>query len=325
MSHAKPATHTTPRLARVLLAAALLLSAAARPPAGAAFQTAESLDVPALILEVARNEKALLARRLEYTWTATTTDREVNKRGQVTKQSVNVYEVYPVRGEFARKLVSRDGVPVSRGRAEEELKKAAERLEKAAQEEQRRAEGRLPPPPAPTAAEAQNPAGIPSFGFSTGHRDSNGFSSSEISMSVWRFFRYGEFTRPRRETLRGRETVVLDFRPRADFRPANELQKPYARLAGRLWIDAADKAVARLEAWAVDARAADAAPAVVFEHERMPDGVWLERLVRINTYNHREVFNGIGLDFTKEVTDFRRFSSAAGDERLDAPKKDDPL
>ena len=321
----KPKPRALTRTACGLLAFTLLLCAPGWPVAG---QMAEGSEVASLLLEVARNEKAMLTRRLQYTWTAQVTDREVNKRGQVTKQSVNVYEVYPVRGEFARKLVSEDSVPVSRERAERELKRTAERLEKAEQEERQRAEGKLPRPPTPTAAEAQNPAGIPSFGFSTGQRHGGGLGSSEISMSAWRFFRYAEFTRPRRERLRGRDTLVLDFRPRADFRPANELQRPYARLAGRLWVDAADKAILRLEAWPLDAQAAGGAatpePAVVFEHERMPDGVWLERLVRLKTYGHKDIFNGIELDLTKEATDFRRFNADAGDDKLDAPKKENP-
>src|SRR5919202_5179061 len=132
-------------------------NAAAPAPAP---QGAESFDISALILEVARNERAMTARRLEYTWTAKTTERELNKRGEVTKESVSVYEVYPVHGEFARKLVPKDGVAVSRERAEKELKQAAERLEKAAQEEQKRGESK-PAPPAPSPAEAQNPAGVP--------------------------------------------------------------------------------------------------------------------------------------------------------------------
>ena len=313
---------------------ALAVCAAASAQAPAAGQTGDApAEVAALILEVARRERAMLPRRLEYTWTARVTDRELNKRGAVTKQKVSVYEVYPLRGEFARKLVSEDGVPVSKERAEKELKRAAERMEKAAEEERKRAEGKAPPPPTPTAADLQNPAGIPSFGFATGQRHGSGFGSSEISLAVWRFFRYAEFTRPRRESLRGRETIVLDFRPRADFRPANEVQKPYARLAGRLWLDAADKAVVRLEAWPADARPADLQspasaaapePLVVFEHERMPDGVWLERHIRVRTYGHKELFNGIELDLAKEASDFRRFDAGAGEERPDPPKKEDP-
>jgi hypothetical protein len=305
-----------------LMLAVLLSAQALMPPGGArARQTAEAFDMGALLMEVAQNERAMLGRRLEYTWTARVTDRELDKRGVLKKESVSVYEVYPVRGEFARKLVSKDGVAVSKEREAEELKRVAARLEKAAREEQKRAEQKAPPPPPP--GDAQNPSGLPSFGFSAGHMERNGFTSSEISMSVWRFFRYGEFTSPRREQLRGRDAIVLDFRPRADFRPADEIQRPYARLAGRLWIDAQDRTVARLEAWPYDPQAKAAGPArepsVVFEHERLPDGVWIEHLFRIKTYGHKDIFNGIELDFTKEASAFQRFNAAAGDEKLDAP------
>jgi hypothetical protein len=287
---------------------------------------AEPSDVRALLMEVALKEKGMMARRLEYTWTAKLTDRELGKRGEVKKESLSLYEVYPVHGEFARKLLERDGVPVSQERADKELKKTAERLEKAAREDQKRAEAKpTPPPPPKTPEQEQNPAGLPSFGFTTGHRESNGFSSTEIAIAIWRFFRYCEFNGPRRETVNNRETIVLDFRPRADFRPADELQRPYAHLRGRVWIDAADKSVARLEAWPADApTSADAPaqePAIVFEQARVREGVWLERLVRIKTYGHKQIFNGIELDFTKEVTDFKRFSSVAGDDRVDAPNE----
>ena len=286
---------------------------------------AEPSDVRVLLMEVALKEQGMLARRLEYTWTAKITDRELDKRGEVKKESSSLYEVYPVRGEFARKLLERDGVPISQERADKELKKTAERLEKSAREDQKRAGAKpTPPPPPQTAEQLQNPSGLPSFGFTTGHRESSGFSSTEIAIAVWRFFRYCEFDGPRRETLNNRETIVLDFRPRADFRPADELQRTYAHLRGRLWIDAADKAVARLEAWPDDAQTSADAPAqepsIVFEHARIREGVWLERLVRIKSYGHKQNFNGIELDFTKEVTDFKRFSSVAGDDRVDAPK-----
>ncbi|HJQ31371.1 MAG TPA: hypothetical protein VJ866_04285 [Pyrinomonadaceae bacterium] len=324
------------RVGALTLAVLLSAQALALPGGARARQTAEGFDVGALLSEVAQNERAMLGRRLEYTWTARVTDRELDRRGVVKKESVSVYEVYPVRGEFARKLVSKDGVAVSKEREAEELKRAAERLEKAAHEEQnraeqegqKRAEQKPPPPPPPQkTADAQNPAGLPSFGFSSGHRSSSGFSSSEISMSVWRFFRYGEFTSPRRERFHERDTIVLDFRPRANFRPADELQRPYARLAGRLWIDAQDKTVARLEAWPYDPRATGAGspaaalePSVVFEHERLPDGVWLEHFFRIKTYGHKDIFNGLELDLTREATAFQRFDTAAGDEKLDTPK-----
>jgi hypothetical protein len=332
-------TSTTRRLVVLLLIITLSHAIFAIQPreqkGGRASATAQSQqpagvqDIPALILEVARNERAMLQRRLEYTWTMKLTDRDVNKRGEVTKESVNVYEVYPVRGEFVRKLVSKDGVPLAPEQAEKEFKRAVEALEKAEREQQKR-EASATPSPTPSASDAQNPAGIPSFGFTSGFSHRSGFSSGEISLAVWRFFRYAEFQNPRRERLNQRDAIVLDFRPRADFRPANEVQKPYARLAGRVWIDAADKAVVRLEAWPIspqtaasDAKTSSAQqePAVVFEHTRVAERVWLESLVRIKTNASKDVFNGLELDYTKEARDFQRFSANTGDEKLDAPKE----
>ena len=307
---------------------ARLASARARVNATQSDAKAETLDVRALLMEVALKEKSMLARRLEYTWTAKMTERELGKRGEVKKESSSLYEVYPVQGEFARKLLERDGVPVSRERADKELKQAAERLEKAAREEQKRAEAKPTPAPTPQTPErSQNPSGFPSFGFSNGHRESNGFSSTEISLAVWRFFHYCEFTNPRRGFFDGRESIALDFRPRADFRPADGLQKPYARLRGRVWIDASDRAVVRLEAWPDDAPTSSDGlarePSIVFAHARVAEGLWLEQLVHIKTYGRKEIFNGIELDFTKLVADFKRFSSLAGDDRVDAPKGED--
>src|ERR1044072_359039 len=129
----------------------LTLSAqVARPASAQSGAKAEVSDVRALLSEVALKEKSMSARRLEYTWTAKVTDRELGKRGEVKKETSSLYEVYPVQGEFARKRWDSEGVPVSRERAEKELKQAAERLEKAEREEQKRPEAKPTPTPPPT-------------------------------------------------------------------------------------------------------------------------------------------------------------------------------
>jgi hypothetical protein len=281
---------------------------------------ADQLDIPALIRQVAANERAMLARRLEYTWTLTRTFREVNKRGEVTKEKVSVYEVYPVRGEFVNKLVSQDGVPISQAKADEELKKATAGLEKAEREQEKRAEAR----PAQSAPAAADPNVIPIFGFSYGYASRRGFSSSEFSFAPWRVFRAAEFYNPRREHLHERDVLVLDFRPRADFQPTDDLGKPYAHLVGRVWIDLADKALARLEASPAPPDGAQPTPganaALVYEETRMPDGVWMASLMRLNTNVNKAVFNGVEVDSTAISTDFKRFDANANDAKIDAVK-----
>lgn len=318
---------TKKRLALLCLAAtspALLLIAS---PRAVKVQGETDADAGALIREVARSERAMQPRRLEYTWTTREVRRDVNERGEVKGETVQVFETYPIKGEFARKLVSKDGVPVSPERAEKELRKAVEDIERADRESQKKAQEKSPAgAPSPPRSEPD----IPAFGFTSGYAPRRGFSGSEFSFAAWRFFRAAEFYAPRRERLNGRDVIVLDFRPRADFRPTDDIQKPYAKLAGRVWIDAADKALARLEAWpdpSLSSKKSAAAPAasagnpsIVYEETRLPDGLWIQSLLRIRTAGHKDVFNGMSLDVSKEAGDFKRFS-AEGEEKLNLPVK----
>ena len=123
---------------------------------------------------------------------------------------------------------------------------------------------------------------------------------------------------------------------RASFtRPGASVEEPYAKLAGRIWIDALDKVVVRLEAWPetsfeasqaskVNARSSSASPiepAIIFEQTRLPNGIWLESFVRIKTNGNREVFNRVNLDYTKQVGDFRRFDTITGEAKIEKPIK----
>jgi hypothetical protein len=311
-----------------LITIALIVSASAAPfglgqtPAPPAQIDLAPQDIPALIRAVAQSEHAMQPHRMEYTWTMKLTEREVNKRGEITKETVNVFEVYPVRGEFVRKLISENGVPVSPAKADEQLKRAVAKLEKAEQADQKRADVKTPSP-------TPDPSGIPSFGFTSGFSFRENFSTGKFYFNAARILRAGEFSAPRREQLHGRDVIALDFRPRTDFVPADELQKPYAKLAGRIWLDAADKTVARLEAWPVEpltvagiapALTRPAEPDIVYEETRLPDGMWLESLVRINTTAHKPVYNGVDVNVTKEMSDFKRFQTTTDDAQVAAPK-----
>lgn len=297
-------------------------------------QGAETIDAAALILEVARRAKASDRRRYDYTWITRHTERERNKRGEVTKETVEVYETYPVRGQTVKKLISKNGVPVSREQAERELRRAMLALERAEREESKKAAAQASSPTANNAL--ADAGGIQSFGPASGFVVRKGLKTSELYVALWRFLRAGEFYAPRRARLRERDAIVLDFRPRADFRPVNSVEQPYAKLCGTIWIDATEKAVMRLEAWpapeqkATRAKSAtrgergatseDSSPPVVYEQTRVPDGMWLESLVRIKTISAPDIFNGISVDYTKEITDFRRFATIAGDV-LEIPVK----
>ncbi len=65
--------------------------------------------------------------------------------------------------------------------------------------------------------------------------------------------------------------------------------------------------------------------AVVFEQTRLADGVWLPRFSQINAAAKVLLFAGFHIDATHEYSNYRRFSTNVGDDKIDAPKRARPV
>ncbi|HZI49405.1 MAG TPA: hypothetical protein VFD75_16535, partial [Pyrinomonadaceae bacterium] len=226
----------------------------------------ENLDVTALLREVGKNQDELENRVAEYAFKQTETDREISDKGELKKQTVKVYEVYPLPNrEPVEKLISENGVPLSAERAAKEDRRVQEEFAKAEREKdkdekkvaQRRAE-----------------------------REKKEAEGTEISP----FLKVCEFISPRRENLDGRETIVFDFRPRLGFKPSNREESLIAKLIGVMWIDPVDKQVIRLEARLAEGFkmaggllvSLKPGAALVIEQTRMVQGVWLPKFAQLN-------------------------------------------
>jgi hypothetical protein len=60
--------------------------------------------------------------------------------------------------------------------------------------------------------------------------------------------------------------------------------------------------------------------AFVFEQTRVEDGVWLPRFSQVNASARVMLFAGMTINETHEFSDYKRFSTKAGEEKLDAPQ-----
>ena len=66
------------------------------------------------------------------------TGREINSKGEVKKETVKVYEVFPIaHREPVMKLISENGVPLAGERAAKEQKRVEEEFAKAEREQER--------------------------------------------------------------------------------------------------------------------------------------------------------------------------------------------
>jgi len=285
----------------------------------------QNLNIPQLVRDAYRNGAEMSRRIFQYTWTDTRAYRIMEKGGKFKTHPEQVYEVFPnrVNGRFLlRRLVKENGVPVSPERAAKELARLAKELENDERDAEK-AEQKL-------ASKKSSPATPDDVCVPQGYTTTYGANGGLIALSISDFLCAGEFSNPRHGGVNGRESIILDFRPRAGYRSPNKERAPIAGLHGRVWIDAADRVVSRLEAWpapsnemlGIGERQKNLPEVVlVYEQMRLADGTWMHALTRINTTNHSKLFNGVTIEFQEVFTDYKRFSSEVEGYQLSKPEK----
>lgn len=271
----------------------------------------ESLDVAALLREVGRNQDETENRVAEYSFKQTETDREINSKGELKKETVKVYEVYPLPNrEPVQKLISENGVPLSAERAAKEDKRVQEEFLKAERDKDKDAQEA-----ARRRAEREK-------------KKDDDEGDPDISM----FLRACDFVSPRRERLEGRESIVFDFRPRAGFKPKTREENLITKLVGVVWIDPLDKQVIRLEARLAEGFkmaggllvSLKPGAALVMEQTRTTQGVWLPRFAQINLSVKVLLFAGGDFNKTIEWSDYKHFSGDVKDYKIEAPASAKP-
>jgi hypothetical protein len=272
---------------------------------------AEPLNVADLLRTVGRNQEEVEKRFTEYSFRQKEIDRQINSKGEIKKETVKEFEVFPIANrEPILKLISENGVPLSPERAAKEEKRVQEEFLKAerdrekdeAREQKRKAE-RL-------------------------RRNTAKGEDQDDDVAISQFLKVCEFVSPRRERFRDREAVVFDFRPRPGFKPSNRQEDLISKLVGVVWIDPADKQVIRLEARLAEGfkmaggllLSLRPGATLVMEQTRMDEGVWLPRLAQINLSIKVLLFGGGDMNKTYEWSDYRHFKGDVSDYKIETPK-----
>lgn len=269
--------------------------------------SSEPIDVGAILKEVERNQDIIDERVGEYTYTEKLTERKINDKGEVTEETVKLFEVYPIPGgSDVRKLISENGVLLSPEKTAKEEKRVTEEIEKSQRKSTKAAEKR-----------------------ERDKRSGRKEKSDDDDIGVADFLRVAELVSPRREHLRDRDAIVVDFHPRSGYKPRNNIESIVSKLAGVMWIDPIDKQVMRLEARLIEnykiggGLLASVRPgtALVFEQRRMDDGVWLPVYTQVNISAKVLLFKGVNVNLVQEFFDYQRFQSNVEDYKLTTPEE----
>ena len=268
-------------------------------------------ELKTLVQTSDRNGAAMHRRLVEYTYLQRRVIREPGPKGKVIQES-REYEAYPVRfagrHQHVISLVKKDGVPVSAAQLEQNRQLAVREMEQADVQEPR-------PKQATDVSDKYISVGI---GISA--------TGEGIWLGVSQFLRQCQFDAPRLTQLDGRETLALALHS-CEVPPANTREHFMRQLAGVVWIDAAEKVVARLEAWPIAntlspveiLAARPAAECIVYEQRRLGEGMWAPRRIRLNGLGQGRRFNGVDKDMLFEFVEYRRFDTEVKEKEIAPP------
>ncbi|HWQ31254.1 MAG TPA: hypothetical protein VNQ79_00100 [Blastocatellia bacterium] len=266
-------------------------------------------DIPALLREVSANEDAIDQLLEKYTYTETITQRELDQNGNLKDKETQTWELTFYKGNRIRRLIAKNGKPLSGDELERENRRVEKRvreIEKKEAEKERKAQER---------EVGQSAAGTPN---DEGER-----------ISIADVLRASRLINPRRERFRNRDVIVFDFEPLPGYKPQKKYEKFFGKNAGAIWIDAADKQVARVEARLIDSykiaggllASLREGATFVLEQERVNDELWLPTRMDINLSVKVLMVKGLNIVLSATYGDYKRFNVDAERERLKDPVK----
>lgn len=261
----------------------------------------------------------------EYSYTMNSATRKKDKKGQAKEESTTYEVFFPTlksgtRGKGILVPTSRNGVPVPAAELEKARAQAGERLEKA---EEKNARETGAPPDSDPSVQGMLPLGM--YARTTNSHSSFG-SKGSAALAIHTFLKTCELTLVRRVQHDGRPTLVFSFRPRPDGQFVDN-EKYVAQLTGEIWIDAQDRIVTRLAGWpslsadnlnspSPSPASGERPPAVFVEMMRLPEGVWLPHVIRMNGADYQKLFDGITSDTLSTFTNYIHFSTEIKDVKV---------
>ena len=209
-----------------------------------------------------------------YTYDVTEVRDDLDRDGGTRRRETRAYEVFHVKGRPVRRLVARDGRPLEGKEREKEERRAGELA---------------------SALRAGRAA------------------SEQPGVRLSRVLERYDFSAIGREAVDERCALVFDFAARpGDF--ALERDGLLRRLAGRLWVDEAEEAVARVEVrntsglrFALGLGATVSSLSFQARFRRLEEGVWLPLAVAVSAEGKKLLFKGFRVRTTTTYDRYRRF------------------
>ena len=190
--------------------------AAPQPENGSASQRPLP-DINTLLKQAESHRDAAQKAVKDYIYREVYTEQEMDSHGAVKKTTSEEREIFWINGVYIDRLLSRDGKPITG----DELKKQNERIDQ-------------------RIAEAKQRDAVKAAGETPKKKGSYSLSYEQLQQ-------LGTFSNPRRVQLQGRDTIAIDYTGNPKAKTHNILEEILRDVAGTLWFDEREHALARAE------------------------------------------------------------------------------
>jgi hypothetical protein len=226
-------------------------------------------------------------RMRDYTWVAGETSRRLDGKGKVTSEESSKWETVIVFGEPHRRVLERNGKPLSASDQRKEqikLDKAVAKLQNESDEQRQR---RL--------AKAEKD-----------REEQREFLQEIVDLY--------DFRLEREDQVEGRGVWVISATPKPGYQPKHRDAKPLLKIHGELWIDKAVYQWVRIEAetedtisWGWFIARLDRGAKIVLEQTRVNDEIWLPKRQVVSGSGRLGLVKRIALEQETTWNNYRKF------------------
>jgi len=246
-----------------------------------------------IILRSAMEDQRDLVAARNYTYVATREQRDLDSNGKVTSTESETFDVTILYGQPYRRLIARNGKPLSARDVEKEQKKLDKELQQRARESAKDKAKRAK-------EEADDLAEQKEF-------------IREVA-DAFNFEPLGE------ESIDGQLTWVMKADPKPGYKPRNRRSSILPKVRGKIWVTKKEYRWVKLEAEVIDTLSfglflfrLSPGSLLTFEQTRVQDELWLPRKARIRARGRVGLIKKIQGEIVTTWDDYRRFQA---DSRL---------
>jgi hypothetical protein len=199
--------------------------------------------------------------RKDYTYTARSEERDLDKNGKVKKTDSETVEVSILYGEPYFRVIEKNDKPLLANDARKEQERLAKFADKRKNDTQQQQEQRLADFQKKRAKEREFLREVP---------------------AAYNLRLLGE------ELLDGRETYVIDAQPRPGYRPNGDMSKYFPKIRAKIWIDKTGYQWVKVEAETTDTISIGLVlfrlykgARLEFEQERINGEIWMPKRIHI--------------------------------------------